>query len=102
MLDEFLARDIASAPIPTSLHRNDAQGRVMRDILGYFRTTRADAGDAFSFPLFDQHIMRYYVAQEKDAFERAVDALAMEGLVERRGDMVYLTPSGKQASAHRL
>lgn len=81
-------------PPPPSV---DAQGRVMRDILGYFRLTLAGAGDPLSLPTFHRHIMRHYTPREKDAFEPAVDALAAHGLVERRAGTIYLTHSGKVA-----
>src|SRR5215467_10005603 len=75
---------ITPTPTCTPLLRMDAQGRVMRDILGYFRETLADAGDALYRPIFDRHIMRHYTPREKAAFDPAVDALAAEGLLEKR------------------
>ncbi len=90
---------ITPAPAWNPPRTLDARGRVMRDILGYFRVIRADAGDALDFPTFETYIMRYYTPGERDAFDQAVDELAVQGLVERQGRLVYLTQRGQQAIA---
>jgi hypothetical protein len=69
----------------------------MRDILGYFRETGAEAGDAFSRPIFTRHIMRYYTANEQAVFTPAMEALAAAGLVERHAGTIYLTQRGHEA-----
>ena len=72
----------------------DATEHVKRDLVHFFRTSKAPTLSMHVGPL--QTHIRVYNALWKDAMQPAIDALVTEGLVERHGSKIALTEQGEE------
>jgi hypothetical protein len=72
----------------------DATEHVKHDLVQVFRTYKAHALSLHVGPLETR--IRGYSKLWKDALQPAIDALVVEGLLERDGGKIALTEKGKQ------
>lgn len=68
--------------------------KVMQDILGLFRATKADAGHALPMRVFMHKYTMYYNPKEKGAIEAAFAELEKQQIIELRNGQPFLTQVG--------
>jgi hypothetical protein len=67
---------------------------VRQDILGFFAASKADVGYVLHAQAFYHQRMSHWNPKQHKAFEKTVNELAEEGLIEIVGDNITLTKRG--------
>lgn len=70
---------------------------VKQEVLEFFADCRADAGHALSDSAFYHQRMSQWNPKQQDALEAALNELISEGLVESKGQSIFLTDQGVEA-----
>lgn len=73
---------------------SDEVSFVKNDIIDFFRTLNARAGDMLPMPLFNNKRRNNYNPKQEAVFGQAVEELVAEGLLEKRDGKILLTPKG--------